>query len=325
MGNLRVNHKRIITAIIITVAAAMAFCFAAAPSFAADTTFHDSEKKAAADLRKHMKQRDEKVTIGIKAETDEKGLKKMIGRVVRKATKHTGKPAEGDYITFQYESYKGKAVTGMDGFTPVVIIEYELSYYDDADQEAETDKKVSEIIESLGLEDKTNYEKISAIYDYICDNVDYTVSADDDNISRTAYSALVEGKAVCQGYCVSLYRLLLEAGIDNRIIFGDGVAPDGSKNAHTWNIVELHGEYYYVDVTWGDSADRSEYFLRPAGSGFEDTHIAGEEFTTEKFAEKYPMAKEEYRAENNGLLKKAIALAKKITESFAGILSADNG
>ena len=302
-------------------AAAMAFCFAAAPSFAADgeIIYRDSEKKAAADLRKHMEQRDSKVIVGIKTEADEKKLKKLIGRVISKAIKHNGDPCGGDYITFQYESYKGKAVTGMDGSTPVVAIEYEITYYDDADQEAATDKKVSEIIDSLDLDEKTDYEKISAIYNYICDNVDYETDTEDNNLSRTAYSALVEGKAVCQGYAVSLYRLLLEAGINNRIIFGDGVAPDMTKSAHTWNIVELHGDYYYLDVTWGDTADRDEYFLKPGGSSFEKTHIASEEFTDKKFTEKYPMAEEAYRAENNGLLEKVLEMAKWIRERFDSI------
>ena len=307
----------------ILVAAAMAFCFAAAPSFAADKkiTYHDSEKKAAAELRKHMKQRDERITIGFKAEPDEKTLKRMIGRVVRRATRHTGDPKAGDYLTFQYDSYKGAAQAGLSGQTPVVEIAYELSYYDDADQEAETDKKVEEIIDSLELDKKTNYEKISAIYEYICDNVDYVPAEDDSNLSRTAYSALVEGKAVCQGYAVSLYRLLLEAGIDNRVIFGDGISPDGSKSAHTWNIVELHGSYYYLDVTWGDTANRKQYFLRPAGSGFEDEHIPADEFSGDKFMKKYPMAEDEYTAEDNGLLVKAIGMARSIAKKLGNALT----
>ena len=56
----------------ILVAAAMAFCFAAAPSFAADgeIIYRDSEKKVAADLRKHMEQRDSKIIVGIKTEAE---------------------------------------------------------------------------------------------------------------------------------------------------------------------------------------------------------------------------------------------------------------
>lgn len=308
------------------VAAAMAFCFAAAPSFAADEdiTYHASEAKAAAELRKRMEKREEKITVGLKTEADEQSLKKIIGRVIRKATKHTGDPRCGDYIKFQYGSYKGMAQTGLDGFTPIVEIAYELTYYDDADQEAQTDRKVEEIIDSLELDDKTNYEKISAIYEYICDNVEYEAAEDDGNISRTAYSALVEGKAVCQGYAVSLYRLLLEAGIDNRVIFGDGVTTDGTKSAHAWNIVELHGRYYYMDVTWGDTANRNQYFLRPAGSGFEDEHIAADEFSGEKFDKKYPMAEDEYTAEDNRLLIKAIGMAREIAQRFGNALINQN-
>ncbi len=61
------------------------------------------------------------------------------------------------------------------------------------------DEKVDEIIESLELDDKTDFEKIAAIHDYICDNVEYETNEKDSNTVRTAYGALIEGRAVGQG------------------------------------------------------------------------------------------------------------------------------
>ena len=194
-----------------------------------DITYYDSEKKAAAELREHMRLRDETATIGLMGSVDQKGLQKTIGRLVKKAVAHTGKPDEGDYIGFQYASYEGHARTTYVGSSPAMEIEYTLSYYDDAQQEAEVDEKVGEIIESLALDDKTDYEKITAIHDYLCDNVDFEAAEKGGDTVRTAYGALIEGKAVCQGYSVSLYRLLLEAGIDNRIIFGKGLSETISR------------------------------------------------------------------------------------------------
>lgn len=307
--------------LLIIAAAAIAICFAAAQSFAADNelVYHETEAEAAEDLREQMVQREGKVTIGFKAETDEAGLKKMIGSIMDEAISHTGEPKEGDYIAFQYASYKGQGRTDMNGATPVVVIEYDISYFDDADQEAETDEKVSEIIDGLELDDASDYEKICAVYDYICANVEYEAAEDDSNIRRTAYGALVEGKAVCQGYSVSLYRLLLEAGIDNRIIHGEGIPDTGESNAHTWNIVKLDGKYYYMDVTWGDAMIGNENFLRPAGAGFEEEHVADEKFTGESFTEQYPMAEERYEPEQKGVLEKLSDLAKGVAEGISNL------
>ena len=279
--------------VLISAAAVLAVCFAAAAFVeATDVTYHENEKEAAAELRDAMKQRKTKVTIGITGEPDEKKLKKSIGRLIRKAMEHTGEPDEGDYITYQFASYKGQAHTTYSGYTPVYEIEYDLEYYDDADQEAEVDKKADEILAELDLADKDDYEKIRAIHDYLCDNVEYESVEKGGNTRYTAYGALIEGKAVCQGYSVSLYRLLLEAGINNRIIFGTGNSMFTEGGPHTWNIVKFDEAYYYMDVTWDDVTGSHDYFLIPEGEGFEEEHIAGDKFNKDSFTEKYPVSDE---------------------------------
>ncbi len=310
----------LITAVIMICTAGPVFAESekADPSFAeaGDITYHETEPEAAAELREHMKRRDVRAVIGIEGSTDQEGLQKVIGRLVDEAAAHTGKPDEGDYITFQYATYKGYATADVNGSSPSVTIEYDLAYYDDAEKAAETDKKVREILTSLELEEKTDYEKVEAIYDYICDNVEYEPAQDSGDIRRTAYGALVDGKAVCQGYSVSLYRLLLEADIDNRIIYGSGISSLGTKAAHTWNIVELYGKYYYLDATWDDASGNRDCFLRPAGVGFEDDHIADERYSDESFTEHYPMAEMEFNAETDGLLDRITDVANRVSDVF---------
>lgn len=308
---------------ILTIVAAtvvFAISFAAFPSYAetSDIVYHESEKEAVTELREHMKRREETVTIGLMGSVDQKGLQEIIGRLIEKALAHTGEPDEGDYIGFQYSSYKGKAHTTYVDFSPAMEIEYTLSYYDDAEQEAKVDKKVDEIIENLELDDKTDFEKIVAIHDYICDNVEYESDDKDSNTVRTAYGALIGGRAVCQGYSVSLYRLLLEAGIDNRVIFGKGLSDTGESGAHTWNIVELNDEYYYIDTTWDDVANqyRYQYFMMPAGTSFEDSHIADESYGDDFFSEDYPMSDEPYKDEAVGLKGKMLKMVKAMAEGL---------
>ena len=307
-----------ILVLIIIAAAALAFCVAAA-SFSAeaeDLEYYENEIEASAELRQIMKDRKGTAEIGIKGKTDQEGLQQIIGRLVAEATEHTGKPDEGDYILFQYASYKGQARTAISGGSPVVELEYDLSYYDNKDQEDEVDNKVKEIISELDLGNKTNHEKISAIHDYLCENIEYEAAEDENNIRRTAYGALVEGTAVCQGYSVSLYRLLLEAGIDNRIIFGKGISPIGTIGSHTWNIVNLYGKYYYIDCTWDDCKGDRDYFLVPTGSGFEDEHIADESYGEDFFTERYPMADEEFNTDIDSLLATLEGMARSISETM---------
>ena len=319
------DKKLILSIITITIAvAALVLCFAATLSFAdsSDTVYCETEEEAAAELREHMKQREESatVTLGLEGHVDQKDLEKLIGRLVKKALSHTGRPDEGDYLAFQYSSYKGYAHTTYVGLSPAVEIEYTLTYYDNARQEAEVDRRVREIIDGLGLDEKTDFEKIAAIHDYLCDNIDYEMSEKGGDIVRTAYGALIEGRAACQGYSVSLYRLLLEAGIDNRIIFGQGLSEDGLSGAHSWNIIELNDEYYYIDVTWDDVGHNYDYFMVPAETGFEKNHVADDSYDSKFFSEEYPMSVKAYTEEAVGLkgklLKLAKALANEIRKSF---------
>ena len=82
-------------------------------------------------------------------------------------------------------------------------IPFTACYYDDAQQEAEMDVAVLQLLDTLNLDGKSDYEKIKGVYDYICSNVNY----DDTNLNNdayklkfTAYAALVNKTAVCQGY-----------------------------------------------------------------------------------------------------------------------------
>jgi transglutaminase-like putative cysteine protease len=172
------------------------------------------------------------------------------------------------------------------------VLRYKLAYYDSAAQEKEVDAKVREVIRDLELDDRSDYEKLVAIHDWLCENVEYD-SDDGSDIRRTAYDAIVNGKAVCQGYSNALYRLLLEAGVDNRIIFGEGVENNGVTMAHTWNIVDLYGKYYCVDATWDDTTGSLDYFLQPEGE-FADSHIPGDEYGTDFFTEQYPVSDQEF-------------------------------
>ncbi|MBD5560111.1 MAG: DUF4358 domain-containing protein [Clostridia bacterium] len=125
-----------------------------------------------------------------------------------------------------------------------------------ADNRAVYDK-VSEVLSALILPEMTPYEQELAVHDWMTANIDYDPaelehglasgqpSPDNDN----PVGALVYGKAICSGYS-STFQLFMDVlGIPCITIDGQANAP---AEPHSWNAVELDGQWYYVDVTWDD-------------------------------------------------------------------------
>lgn len=109
----------------------------------------------------------------------------------------------------------------------------------------------------------TDYDKIYAAHEYLRSRVSYT-----DNGSymvQTAYGALINKEAVCEGYAKA-YKILLNAM---------GIECDVVINAeHAWNVVQLDGKWYLVDVTNDDSNNGLMYFLLGADVLLGDNDIA---------------------------------------------------
>lgn len=178
---------------------------------------------------------------------------------------------------------------------------YTATYYSTTAQEKALDTKVAQILGSLSLNGKSDYEKIKAIYDYVCQNVryseylfdpDYNPESPEGRVIYSTYGALVNNSAVCQGFAGAMYRLLLEAGIDNRIVAGDG---------HGWNIVKLDGKYYCLDATWdSDNAalgNEYRYFLKGATDFWDNGHTTWLDKAKKEFRDKYPISQRNYGAE----------------------------
>ena len=69
----------------------------------------------------------------------------------------------------------------------------------------------------------------------------------DQNISATAYGALINGSANGEGYAMAYKALCDELRLDCTVVIGE---KDGKR--HAWNIVELDTYYYHVDVSMCD-------------------------------------------------------------------------
>ena len=67
---------------------------------------------------------------------------------------------------------------------------------------------------------------------------------------RNIYGVFVEKKAVCAGYAKAFQYLVNRLGIECTFVTGMG-----KTSLHSWNLIRLNGDYYYIDVTWDDHSD----------------------------------------------------------------------
>ncbi len=256
-------------------------------SFDKETTFY-TVKDAAAYLRAEMVNRSEIVTVTVKCSTAHSLNHKDL---FFSAMEHTGVPNEGDYIYKHCGGYSVYTISGTDDGEMYRTFEYSIIWYTTHEMEKEMDTAISNLLSKLNLDGKDEYTKIKTLYDYICNNMTYycdEFSEEDPTLIYTAYSALMNNTAVCQGFASLYYRLCLEAGIDCRVISGES-----SGENHAWNIVRIGNVYYNADSTWDLGLSVFYRYFICTENNFPD-HKRDEEYDTEDFHEKYPMATTPY-------------------------------
>ena len=244
---------------------------------------------AGKELRKQLKNRTETFTIYVKSENS--NAQAVSDELLDIAFEHTGVATEGDYIAWQFGGYGGQGYRSWNSTTQMYefTLEFVAAYYTTADQEQEMNTAVTNLINTLGIRYKSHYDKIYAVYDWLCQNVTYDYENLEDStylLKYTAYAALIDRTAVCQGYAVLFYRLMLELGVDARVIVGDGGGP------HAWNIVELNNLYYNLDSTW--DAGQSEYIWFLNNTWDFVGHEREMDYDTIAFHNEYPMAADSY-------------------------------
>lgn len=110
--------------------------------------------------------------------------------------------------------------------------------------------KYCDILGTCTSNSYSDYENELAIHDYLVSNIEYGVGEEGDN---GAYGALIGGKAICSGYTEAFKTLMDMLGIENKVVKGITNGED-----HGWNMVELDGDWYHVDVTWDDPVGGNE-------------------------------------------------------------------
>ncbi|MDO4414358.1 MAG: Ig-like domain-containing protein, partial [Erysipelotrichaceae bacterium] len=223
-------------------------------------------------LRKGLAKRETPVTFNGFLITD--SASDELKLLLKTAYEHTGNPKEGDYIAYQLGStdidHTVKYPRGTYKFTP--------TYNTTAEQEAEVDAAVETLLDELNLSSLSNYKIVQKIYDWISSEV---TSA---STGSTAYSALISRQADSRGTALLFYRLMLENGIDCRVVYGSY-----SGRTYFINIVKLGDLYYFIDPS---GSTNCFLFGTENMSGF----TIHSNFTSSEFRKLYPYSAASYTA-----------------------------
>ena len=245
-----------------------------------------TEEEAVREIRKQLKKRTSSFTLYVSTENSDS--QKFVKSLAERALDHTGEPEDGDYLRWGL----GQLALGYmryteDGYYGYVV-QFESTYLTTVAQEDEMDDAVYSAVSDLGVRYKSDYQKICAVYDYLCDNITYLApSEENETLSYTAYGALINKAATSHGFAVLAYRMLLELDVDIRVV-GGAVG----QYEHFWNIVELDDLYYNVDAASDAGGDEHQWFLKGVVD-FPD-HYRYLDYETVAFHTQYPMAAEAY-------------------------------
>lgn len=143
-----------------------------------------------------------------------------------------------------------------------VVIEFEVKYHTSIRDEQYLDRQIESIADGLRNSNQTDYEIVKAVHDYLVKN--YRYSEKTENSPYIPFTMILEKKGVCQAFALLAVRLYKALAIP--CLYVTGYANGGR---HGWNVVQVDGQWYHLDITWdnpnGDSYNTSnilyDYFL----------------------------------------------------------------
>lgn len=187
-----------------------------------------------------------------------KGIRKVINRWCM----------EGSSLDIERRMVGGKkvTVTGLQIRPGIRMAESYANGLTDRLTSTERDclQKITKVVNKLKKKYPAGSVRLElAIYDYICDHVEYKTSdspSEREKLTSACY-AFLNGKGNCQAYSDLFYTMTTMAGFESSLLSGED---DGDP--HIWNSILIDGELVMVDVTFGDDGTKkvprpSHYFF----------------------------------------------------------------
>ncbi len=141
---------------------------------------------------------------------------------------------------YQYEIYsnwRDEVVKIL--FYPI----YNVTEEEQASYQEQIDQAVAQILAQAPV-DGTDYEKAIYVYRTLIENTDYNLEAEHN---QNIISVFLNKETVCRGYTYGAQYLLNELGVPCVSVCGTS-----EGEPHSWNLISMDGDYYYMDVTWGE-------------------------------------------------------------------------
>ena len=167
-----------------------------------------------------------------------------------------------EFHWWSHYSFNAKAL--LDGKKTVVSVSftYTIDQAERQRRQEELDAIVPMYLEGI-TEESGDYDAAMQVFINLTRELDYDSLTldrekrqkyrdwDKPDDLRNIYGALVKKKPVCEGYARAYQYLLQKLGMEAIMVAGD-CRPDGR---HAWNIINMEGNYYHMDVTWGDGSN----------------------------------------------------------------------
>ena len=162
------------------------------------------------------------------------------------------------YANTEYNYYYDTTTDLVTEFEPIPLEGIDKTRYE---------QRVAEILDECVLEGMSQWQIALSIHDYLIANTCY----DETLAYNSGYHLLVDGTAVCAGYAEAYQDLMTRAGIPCLYVISEAME-------HAWNLVQLNGCWYHVDLTWDDPTPDTYGFVSHAYFLLTDEEISsGEE------------------------------------------------
>lgn len=150
---------------------------------------------------------------------------------------------------------KGYSVTKYNRGKKLTAVEFSGDYEGTAEfnlrRAEQMEAAASKVLGFVG-ENADAYERVKRVYEWVICTTDYVSDAPDN---QNIYSVLVNHESVCQGYAKTVQYLLNRLQVPCSLVLGTArSSSQAPPSSHSWNLVSIDDQFYYLDATWGDAA-----------------------------------------------------------------------
>ena len=154
------------------------------------------------------------------------------------------------YVFQQYPEYH--YVSGIKGGTQNKdgeMVTLKLSYGIDKEhmllERDFINRAIEPVLSDIG-KNWSDMQKALRVHDWLCANFMYDYHLfEDGNENHDIYGFLRDGMGVCQSYAYTYMYILRKVGVDAYYVVSE-------IDSHGWNVVNIDGKWYHVDVTHDD-------------------------------------------------------------------------